>query len=123
MTAGQRIARHTAAPLIADVQALVAEHFRVRPGDLTAASRARAITRPRQVGMYLAHMQCGRSYSYIGGRFGGRDHSTVMYGVRAIRRLRGVDRALDRRIASIEMMIEQRFATRVAIERAVELWP
>lgn len=51
----------------------------------------RTIARPRQVAMYLAKHMTSRSLPEIGRRFGGRDHTTVMHGVKRIDELKGVD--------------------------------
>jgi chromosomal replication initiator protein len=49
--------------------------------------RVRTIARPRQVAMYLAKQMTTRSLPEIGRRFGGRDHTTIMHGVRKIEEL------------------------------------
>ena len=48
-------------------------------------------TRPRQIAMYLAKHMTNRSLPEIGRRFGGRDHTTVMHGVRRIEELKTLD--------------------------------
>ena len=73
---------------IEEIQKRVSEHFNVRVTDMHSARRARAVARPRQVGMYLAKQLTGRSLPEIGRRFGGRDHTTVMHGVRRIEELK-----------------------------------
>ncbi len=42
---------------------------------------------PRQVAMYLARRITRHSLEEIGGFFGGRDHSTVLHGVKKITKL------------------------------------
>jgi chromosomal replication initiator protein len=46
-----------------------------------------AIAYPRQIGMFLARRITRMSLEEIGGYLGGRDHSTVLHGVRKITRL------------------------------------
>jgi chromosomal replication initiator protein len=41
--------------------------------------------------MYLAKHMTSRSLPEIGRRFGGRDHTTVMHGVRRIEELKALD--------------------------------
>jgi chromosomal replication initiator protein len=53
--------------------------------------RVRTYARPRQVAMYLAKQLTSRSLPEIGRRFGGRDHTTVMHGVKRIEELRNKD--------------------------------
>ena len=40
--------------------------------------RARALTYPRMIAMYLSRKHTGAAYSEIGRFFGGRNHSTVI---------------------------------------------
>jgi chromosomal replication initiator protein len=53
--------------------------------------RIRSYARPRQIAMYLSKQLTTRSLPEIGRRFGGRDHTTVIHGVRRIEDLRGKD--------------------------------
>jgi len=55
----------------------------------------RIIARPRQVAMYLAKQLTPRSLPEIGKRFGGRDHTTIMHGVRRIEELMATDSQLS----------------------------
>lgn len=52
--------------------------------DLLSDRRPVAIVRPRQEAMYLAKTMTPASLPAIGRRLGGRDHTTVMHGVRKI---------------------------------------
>jgi chromosomal replication initiator protein len=79
-----------------DIQKATAEHFGLKPADLTSACRARAVARPRQVAMWLVKQNTTRSLPDIGRRFGGRDHTTVMHAVRRIDELRLEDTQLAR---------------------------
>ena len=57
--------------------------------------RVRTIARPRQIAMYLAKQLTPRSLPEIGRRFGGRDHTTIMHGVRKIEELMATDSQLN----------------------------
>jgi chromosomal replication initiator protein len=63
----------------------------VRLSDLIGPKRLRTIARPRQIAMYLAKQLTPRSLPEIGRRFGGRDHTTIMHGVRRIEELMTTD--------------------------------
>ena len=76
---------------IEEIQRKVSEHYNIRLSDLIGPRRVRTIARPRQMAMYLAKRLTSRSLPEIGRRFGGRDHTTVMHGVRKIEELRGTD--------------------------------
>ena len=79
---------------IEEIQRRVAEHFNVRLSDMIGPKRVRTIARPRQVAMYLAKQLTPRSLPEIGRRFGGRDHTTIMHGVRRIEELMATDSQL-----------------------------
>jgi chromosomal replication initiator protein len=57
----------------------VADHFGVKASEITGKRRHKSISLPRQVGMYLARRLTDYSLVEIGGQFGGRDHTTVIY--------------------------------------------
>lgn len=60
----------------------VAERFGVRPGDITGAGRTRQVARARQAALLLGRRLTGHGLVALGGMVGGRDHSTVLYGIR-----------------------------------------
>lgn len=76
---------------IEEIQRKVAEHYNVRLSDLVGPKRLRTIARPRQVAMYLSKQLTSRSLPEIGRRFGGRDHTTIMHGVKKIEELAALD--------------------------------
>ncbi|WP_435140078.1 chromosomal replication initiator protein DnaA [Pseudopelagicola sp. nBUS_19] len=76
---------------VEEIQRRVAEHYNIRLSDMIGPKRVRTFARPRQVAMYLCKQLTSRSLPEIGRRFGGRDHTTVMHGVRRIEELRGLD--------------------------------
>ncbi len=58
---------------------IIADHFSVKVSELTGKRRHKSISHPRQVAMYLARRLTEYSLVEIGGQFGGRDHTTVIY--------------------------------------------
>ena len=58
---------------------VVAEQFALKVSDLVGKRRQKTISHPRQIGMYLARRLTEYSLVEIGGQFGGRDHTTVIY--------------------------------------------
>ncbi|MGR3434113.1 MAG: chromosomal replication initiator protein DnaA [Shimia sp.] len=72
---------------VEEIQRKVSEHYNIRLSDMIGPKRVRNFARPRQVAMYLAKKLTTRSLPEIGRRFGGRDHTTVMHGVRRIEEL------------------------------------
>ena len=75
------------APTVDDIINLVTEHYQVKLSDLQSKRRTKAIAYPRQVAMYIARKVTRHSLEEIGGFFGGRDHTTVLYAVDKIEKL------------------------------------
>ena len=70
--------------LVEDCMRETARHFGVTRKELVSNRRFLAITRPRQVAMYVAKQVTGQSYPEIGARFGNRDHTTVLHAIRKV---------------------------------------
>jgi len=68
-------------PTMDDIISVVTEHFSVKLTELQSKKRTKSIAFPRQIAMYLARKITRHSLGEIGGFFGGRDHSTVLYAV------------------------------------------
>ena len=78
-------------PSMEDILNLVTERFGVKLSELQSKKRTNTIAYPRQVAMYLARQITRHSLEEIGGFFGGRDHSTVIYAVERIAERAGQD--------------------------------
>ncbi len=76
---------------VEEIQRKVSEHYNIRLSDMIGPKRVRNYARPRQIAMYLAKKMTSRSLPEIGRRFGGRDHTTVMHGVKRIEELKALD--------------------------------
>jgi len=73
---------------IDNIQRMVAEYYKIKMSDLLSKRRSRSIARPRQVAMALSKELTNHSLPEIGAAFGGRDHTTILHGVRKIKELR-----------------------------------
>ncbi|MFD2173004.1 chromosomal replication initiator protein DnaA [Rhodobacter lacus] len=91
---------------IEEIQRKVAEHYNVRLSDMIGPKRLRTIARPRQVAMYLSKHLTTRSLPEIGRRFGGRDHTTIMHGIRKIDELMATDSQLAEDIGLLRRLME-----------------
>lgn len=60
----------------------VAEHFRVAVDDIAAKRRTRHLNVPRFVSMYLMNILTPMTLTEIGRTLGGRDHTTVLHGIK-----------------------------------------
>ncbi|KAK0352544.1 hypothetical protein LTR94_020349 [Friedmanniomyces endolithicus] len=84
-----------------EIQKTVADHFNLKQADLLSERRTRSVARPRQMAMYLCKQHTTRSYPDIGRRFGGRDHTTVLHGVRKIEELMAQDDQIARDVEAL----------------------
>jgi chromosomal replication initiator protein len=91
---------------IEEIQRRVSEHYNIRLSDIIGPKRVRSYARPRQVAMYLCKQLTSRSLPEIGRRFGGRDHTTVMHGVRRIEELRVQDGQIAEDIEMLRRTLE-----------------
>ena len=62
----------------------VEKHFNLKEGDIISQKKTKDISYPRQVCMYLMRELTKESLPKIGQALGGRDHTTVLYGIKQI---------------------------------------
>ena len=63
---------------------VVSEHFNVSVSDLKSNKRSSDIVNPRQIAMYLCRIMTDSPLKTIGIMLGGKDHSTVNYGIQKV---------------------------------------
>jgi hypothetical protein len=90
---------------IRTIQITVCKRYGVGLLDLNSIRRTANLVRPRQVAMYLAKKHTLRSLPFIGRRFGGRDHTTVLHAVRKIEWLIADEPELAAEVKAIEQML------------------
>lgn len=76
---------------VEDIQKQVAAFYKISLADLLSERRSRPLARPRQVAMYLAKQLTSLSLPDIGRKFSGRDHTTIIHGVRKVEELMAAD--------------------------------
>jgi chromosomal replication initiator protein len=91
------------------VQSEVARQFGCHVSDLRGDKRTADVAYPRHIAMYLCRELTEASLPQIGGRFGGRDHSTVLYAVNKIERL--MQDGHDRQLHDLVQVITSRLQT------------
>ena len=69
---------------IAQIQVRVASHFGFKGAELRGRRRFRRVSRARAIALYLARELTDASYPEIGQRFGGMDHTSVIYAHRRV---------------------------------------
>ncbi|MEA2108167.1 MAG: chromosomal replication initiator protein DnaA [Pseudomonadota bacterium] len=62
-----------------------AEYYHLRTSDIRSRRKTRNIVIPRQIAMYLARQLTHCSYPDIADKFGGKDHSTVIYAEKKVK--------------------------------------
>ena len=87
-----------------EISRVVAERFHMRPIELKARKRTKALVMPRQIAMYLCRGIANMSYPDIGKHFGGKDHTTVIYACRRIEKQLEADGSLRQ---MLDRMIHQ----------------
>lgn len=90
---------------VGKVIAAVASHYGISRTDLTGKRRSMSVSRPRQAAMWLCRALTQASFPEIGRRLGGRDHSTIMTGVKRIEALRITDDKLKADLARLRAVL------------------
>ncbi|WP_235855982.1 chromosomal replication initiator protein DnaA [Mesobaculum littorinae] len=91
---------------IDEIQRKVCDHYNIRISDLVGPKRTRIFARPRQIAMYLCKQMTQRSLPEIGRKFGGRDHTTILHGVKKIEELRGKDSQIAEDLEMLRRALE-----------------
>jgi hypothetical protein len=73
-------------PKVSDIQKACGKTFGVSVLDIISERRIAAFVEARQVAIYLCRVLTPHSYEEIGRRFGGKDHTTILYAARKIER-------------------------------------
>jgi chromosomal replication initiator protein len=97
-----KIIKPTASTTVDDILKAISDHFGIKISDLKSPNKSKKLAAPRQIGMYLCRKLTGASFPDIGEKFGGRDHSTVIYADKKIKRLIETDSDLKTNIQSVE---------------------
>ena len=90
---------------IESIQKTVADFYSLKISDLKSPRRLKVLAFPRQIAMYLCKKHVRSSFPEIGGKFGGKDHTTVMHACRKIERLLQNDSKMQNVIANLEKVI------------------
>jgi len=90
---------------IEDIKASTAGYFNIAVSDLISNKKKRAFSYPRQIAMYLARKHTDLSFKEIGGSFGNKEHSTVIYAVRRVKKNMESDKEILDDITGIEKLL------------------
>jgi len=93
----------------------VCRFYDISPNAILGPTRKKKIARARQIVIYLAREKIKQSYSAIGRKLGNRDHTTILYSYRKIKKEIAQNGGLHRDIKFILSLIEEdkRFKTSI----------
>lgn len=80
----------------------VADYFHIKPSQLKGDRRDRMLATPRQILYFLFRSEFNLPLMEIGGILGGRDHTTIMYGIKKVSNLMLTDRKMSADILGIK---------------------
>ena len=63
---------------------IVSEHFHISTDQMISKNRSNDIAKPRQIAMYLCKNMTDTPLETIGALLGGRDHSTIIHGIKKV---------------------------------------
>ena len=95
-------ASHDGPVTLAMVETLALEEFGLTREQIHARKRAKSVSLPRQVCMYLARKWTEVSAQEIGEHFGGRNHATVLFAEKKIEKVVASDQQLAYHVQKIE---------------------
>ncbi len=70
-----------------EVLEIIANFFDIRVNDILSQKRNKEIALPRQITMYILREELHQSFPQIAKTLGGRDHTTIMHGVKKIKNI------------------------------------
>lgn len=95
-------------PAVAGFDAIVqavADHFGLRPGDLTGKRRHAEVVQARGIALLLGRRLTGHSLEALGGMVGGRDHTTVLHALRTTEQRIAKDPLLQRAVTELSQQV------------------
>jgi chromosomal replication initiator protein len=92
------------------VISVAGEYFDVTPEEICSPNRSRPLVTARQMAMYLCRELTDLSLPKIGERFGGRDHSTVIYANNKVRELMQKSESSFEQVRELTTRIRQQAA-------------
>lgn len=92
------------------VVSIAAEYFDVTTQEICSSSRSRPLVNARQMAMYLCRELTDLSLPKIGERFGGRDHSTVIYATNKIKEMMQERQSTFEQVRELTTRIRQQAA-------------
>lgn len=115
--------QRTIRPKMAEIKTVVARHNGLTVADLESGCRKREIAWPRQIAAHLCREMTRCSYPEIARAFGNRDHTTILFAYRKIKRMRSESAELEATLEAYCADIRSAAEARMAAEDAVRIFP
>lgn len=96
----------------------VSDAYDISVANLVGADRKQGFVLPRHIAMYLIHSLTSLSLSSISARFGGRDHTSILFAIRKIATLSGDEACAGGRKRVSHLRYDPALAATVASLRA-----
>ncbi|HEY7297529.1 MAG TPA: helix-turn-helix domain-containing protein [Xanthobacteraceae bacterium] len=95
---------------ISAIKTVIYRYYGLTAADLAERSRSRAVSRARQIAIYLARRLTGKSFRALAQAFGDRNHSSVIRAFQTIERLRLADAETDHDVQGLarELSLQDR---------------
>jgi len=88
-----------------DIKNTTAGYFNISVTDLISDNKKRQYAYPRQLAMYLARSHTPLPFKEIGESFGRKDHSTVIYAIKRIERLKTIEKKIGDDLKMLESLL------------------
>jgi chromosomal replication initiator protein len=88
------------------IQKLVCHKYKIKLAQLKSKNNSPKVSFPRQIAMYLSKELTDTSLPEIGKKFGGKHHTTVIYSIRKIEKMREDNSEFDKEINSFLNFIQ-----------------
>ena len=71
---------------VEDIQRCVCDYFEITPQELLGSNRSKKFSQPRHLALFLCREMTDLSFPDIAAKFGGKDHTSVIYAFRKIKK-------------------------------------
>ena len=89
------------------IQLKIANYYNISIDDLLSNSRIKKIVLPKQIAMFLARKMTHESFSEIAKKFGGKDHTTIIYSCNKIKELMSKDVNISEEINKLMISLRE----------------
>ncbi len=86
---------------------VVCSYFDIKIADIKSNKKLKEFVGPRQIAMYLIRNYTDLSFHEIGDKFGGKDHSSIVYAVNKVKKLLKNNSELEKTLSTITRIIKK----------------